>query len=157
MTIDEECAAFLTHIRISPEDDVLRSAFSDWLDEHDQPEEADRQRQWRKAKEWLTWLAGEFGGTGSEMEEEEQHYGPYRPITYEDVIKTGHDYIDSGDYFTQQGSERARNMMGDKDIRCLFWRHWETMTGRNLDELDPKERKWFVDYDGQPNPFSCSC
>lgn len=47
-------AAFLRAIAAAAWDDELpRLVYADWLDEHDEPEEADRQRKWVPAVRWL--------------------------------------------------------------------------------------------------------
>lgn len=62
--VDEE-RAFLAAIKSDPRDLVTRKVYSDWLDEHDRPEEADIQRKWTLEKqdgiEHLTAFAEEHG------------------------------------------------------------------------------------------------
>jgi len=157
MTPDMERASFLQHIRDNPDDEAVRAVYADWLEEHDMPEEADLQRNWRESREWLCRLAVSFCGTGGE-DGSEDYYGPYREITYADLIQTGHDYIDKGDYFIQIGSDNARDMMSILDTRCLFWRHWSVMTARSLDEMKAEDKEFVAQWSkGIPNPFSCSC
>ncbi len=45
--------AFETVLQKDEDDTTTRMVYADWLDEHDQPEEADRQRKWPAAKKWL--------------------------------------------------------------------------------------------------------
>lgn len=46
--------AFLKVIEAAPwDDDHPRLIYADWLDEHDEPEEADRQRKWLASEKWL--------------------------------------------------------------------------------------------------------
>jgi uncharacterized protein (TIGR02996 family) len=48
-------AALLSAIRDSPEDDMPRLAFADWLDEHEQPDRAEFIRaQVRAARLWAS-------------------------------------------------------------------------------------------------------
>lgn len=42
---DSEEAAFVDHLAAQPEDETARLAYADWLDEHERPEEAARQRK----------------------------------------------------------------------------------------------------------------
>ena len=52
-----EQMAFEAAIRKNWDDDELRLVFSDWLVDHDQPEEAERMRRWpevrEQSKKWL--------------------------------------------------------------------------------------------------------
>jgi uncharacterized protein (TIGR02996 family) len=45
--------AFLRALKKNEDDTATRIIFADWLDEHGEHEEADRQRQWPAAKGWL--------------------------------------------------------------------------------------------------------
>lgn len=51
MSSDEQ--AFLNLIEANPDDRAPRLVYADYLDEHDRPEEANRQRQWHDSREWL--------------------------------------------------------------------------------------------------------
>lgn len=76
-----------------------------------------------------------------------------RELTFADMIQAGRDWVEHGDVFVQQGSERARDLLmwSDDDTRDganlkLFWHHWQIVTGTRLDpELT------------EDSPFSCSC
>lgn len=170
--MNHEQQAFLDHLEKHPDDNAARLAFSDWLDEHDQPEEADRMRKWRAAKEWLTALAGRLGQTCINYDEytsaafdhyRRRQFGPQQEltvqeqwveITFDDVIKAGNDYVEHGNWWTQQGSETARDLMLDEpETRRLFWEHWQIITGKRLS--DAEREPW--DKEEYPSPFSCSC
>jgi hypothetical protein len=74
-----------------------------------------------------------------------RHYAPYendRQYTAADLIQAGKDYLESGEYFTQQGSESLRDEINARE----FWTHFQNITGIIVpsDELDVA-------------PFSCSC
>ncbi len=177
MSVDTERQAFLAHIKVNPEDDVLRCAYSDFLDEHDLPEEADKQRNWREAKQWLVELAARMGTNCTNYDEYADAWSAYHlrgdpddntpeptiemikvPVSYEDVIQAGHWYLENGDYFIQQGHDQARSVMFDLDTRLKFWGCWSIMTGRALEELDEDNKDLAAKFDqGYPNPFSCSC
>lgn len=49
--------AFLKALSENEDDVTTRMVYADWLDENGQPEEAERQRKWNGAKEWLTAYA----------------------------------------------------------------------------------------------------
>ena len=53
MTAMNEREAFLEAIAANQDDTLIRLVFADWLDEHGEPEEAERQRQWPEAKRRL--------------------------------------------------------------------------------------------------------
>src|SRR5205814_1124014 len=48
--------AFLKALAKNEDDTATRLVYADWLDEHGEHEEADRQRKWPAAKEWLVRL-----------------------------------------------------------------------------------------------------
>ena len=48
-----EQQAFLAAIKAEPENYLHRYVYADWLDEHDMPEEANRQRAFEAADRWL--------------------------------------------------------------------------------------------------------
>lgn len=48
---------FEKRIAATPEDEALRLIFADWLEEHDQPEEAKRQREYIPSRKWLVEFA----------------------------------------------------------------------------------------------------
>ncbi len=48
-----EQQTFIKALEYNEDDTATRMVYSDWLEEHDQPEEADRQRAWPEAKKWL--------------------------------------------------------------------------------------------------------
>ena len=47
------------------------------------------------------------------------------PITYEQLIQAGWDYVKTGDYFTQMGSESLRDNVNGEE----YWKHWKELTG----------------------------
>jgi len=134
-----EQQAFLAALAEDEDDAGLRGIYSDWLEDHDLPEEADRQRQWPAAKKWLVDFADQCGLTY------------WTKITYQDVVAAGTNYADNGDYFVQMGSQKAQNLMANEETRQSYWRNWSIITDRPI----PGEggNTW----DEKPQPFSCSC
>jgi uncharacterized protein (TIGR02996 family) len=49
----KERDAFLEALAQNEDDTTVRLIYADWLEEHGEHEEADRQRKWPAAKEWL--------------------------------------------------------------------------------------------------------
>lgn len=143
--------AFLAALAENPDDNATRLIFADWLDDHDQPEEADRMQRWKASKEWLTEFAGKCGTTCTNYsldtaEEDEK----WEPITYETVMMAAEEYASGdGDGFCQDGSSQARDFFGKGGNRKLFWKHWSVVTGRRpvFSRYDPKGE----------GLFSCSC
>jgi uncharacterized protein (TIGR02996 family) len=135
--------AFLAAIAAAPGDYLRRQVYADWLDEHDEPAEADRQRAYEAAEMWLKDFAeraGETYGYGNRREDR------YYPITYEDVVEAGRNFVERGEYFTQFGETTAQDLMYDDATREEFWRHWSVVTGV---EVPDRRRSGRV--------FSCSC
>lgn len=145
---------FLAAIEENPKDYFLRQAYADWLEENDQPEEADRQRKYEEAEKWLTDFAARCGSYCT-------NYGidapcdRWEPVTLEIIVQAGIDFVQGYDWWTQVGSERARNLLADHDeLKKQYWSNWEIVTGLKSPGED------FKDKDGWTmgnNPFSCTC
>lgn len=149
--------AFLKLLEINPDDTPTRLTYADWLDDHDQPEFAERMRKWPEAKQWLTWFAGRCGHLGIEYDDEGWETSG-DVFTFDDVVDAGHDWLADGNIyrlddqiyyeghtFTQYGSEQAREMMYKDGIKELYWKHWQTITGIQVEPIK------------QGTVFSCSC
>lgn len=130
------------------EDDIgTRMAYADWLEEHGEVEEADRQRKWPTAKAWILEFVCKHGGQYCEAnygtsrynrvtEEVEDGDEVWRDVTYKDVINAGIAYAESdgNDYFTQIGSESLRNSFyyendGSHVTPEDWWTNWSILTG----------------------------
>lgn len=156
MNHDTERAAFLAAIKHDRYDTLTRLAYADWLEERGEDDEAAEQRRqatpvWQEADRWLHDFAAKCGETA-------ENYGiayddwdrlEWRQITYDDLIKAGHDYVREEDFFVQSGSDTARDLMQEGDNYESYWRHWETVTGCT--------RKAPGRYESRSAPFSCSC
>ncbi len=74
--------AFLKLLAENEDDTTARLVFADWLDDHGEHEEADRQRKWPAAKEWLVKFCKDNNpdpATDSET----------RLIPYEELLELG--------------------------------------------------------------------
>ena len=107
--------AFLQALAANEDDTTSRLVFADWLDEQGEHEEADRQRKWPAAKEWLVRLCKE----SSEYEE----------VLYEEVI-------DFGRQVAREENPSERIYFDNEDLwRALqacsqeFWTNWSILTG----------------------------
>ena len=153
---DDERRGFEQTIQVNRYDEVARRIYADWLSEQGLDDEATVQYSWtiekQQAEDWLRGFACRCGDTCinyDEVTDLRRTSGPIEEkwvsITFEDVIQAGHDFIDNGDFFYQEGLETARDLM-DKETTDLYWQHWSTYTGRSLPAT----------YRGMA-PFSCSC
>ena len=181
MSKDKERQAFEEALKENRYDEACHKIFADWLDEHDQPEEADWHRKWTKerqeAEDWMRDFASKCGVHCTNYSEycDKVHkaYEEWRaagrpeggpnlegveenlvPITYEMVMEAATQYVDSEgeEWFTQMGSEEARDMMFSAEVRKRFWECWELLTGR---KPLSGEDEWEMPLDR--GPFSCSC
>lgn len=82
-----EQRAFLAAIKAEPENYLHRKVYADWLDEHDMPEEANRQRAFEDADRWLReFHAAEFGPWNDDGDDDGDDADPQR-ITYTDMLE----------------------------------------------------------------------
>jgi uncharacterized protein (TIGR02996 family) len=122
--------AFLRALAENEDDTTVRLVYSDFLDDHGEHEEADRQRKWPAATEWLV----RFGKENSRYEE----------ISYEGLIAFGRRVV-------KEESSSGRTYL---DNECMwhalqansqeFWQNWSIVTGIPLPAgLDTKGfRSW---------------
>lgn len=179
--MNAERQALIDSLAADPDNDGIRLAFADWLDEHDEPEEAAWQREIARERpgaiEWMTKFAKDCGETSINYSAEYGDYidrveaaeaagetNPYlsvprpefqyEPITLGIVIGAGQTWLNTAhdqygpEYFTQMGSETARDMMSSEDTRRAYWRNWSLITGT---------RVRFEDIPEEGRVFSCSC
>lgn len=165
-----EVAALLAAIQQNPKDDTARLVLADWLQEHVVGSEELQNLYRGGARKWLEeFCADEKECTNySEVcassfrcyqdardgipNTREPVFEEHIPITYDMLIKAGHEFLDSegDDYFTQHGNEGLRNKMSNAATRTMFWRCFEIQSGRIV-EPEPAWAEYGM------NPFSCSC
>lgn len=124
---------FLAALARDDMDELTRNVYADWLDEHDRPEEANRQRKWCESRRWIESFAERFGNDYDDGRR------LVTPMTYDRLMQAATDYAESGDYTTQHGATDWQ----DIDM-SEFWSHYEVVTGKKVS----------VTFD---NPFTCSC
>jgi uncharacterized protein (TIGR02996 family) len=145
---------FLTAL-IRNEDDIpTRMAFADWLDENGEHEEADRNRRWPAAKQWIKALCDKHLPT----EEYRKKYGDdsfdykmsiYTP--YEELIERGFESV------ADEWAVREKYLgigLGASEWLCddlrehaqTFWENWSIVTGIPV-EAERVEKA----------SFSCGC
>lgn len=159
---------FLAQIKSRLDDETLRLVYADWLDEHDQPEEALRQRAAVPAIQWMQQFAKD-AGQHCVKNYGRDHVYDYKtgkskptglkeewvPVTFAMVVQAGIDYVDSHgrETFTQYGSEYLRDAFyGDKGKHHqAYWNNWALIVGGT------KPAAPWAASSGIHNPFSCSC
>lgn len=131
MSTEEQRQAFLDAIKANPLDEANRKVFADWLDEHDEPEEADFYRAWTAEKyhEAWDWLSS---------------FASRTDLTTGELVDAARNYVENGTYFVERDSSWVRDeFYGNEE---LFWQHWQIVAGVRLS-----------DGEASANPFSCSC
>jgi uncharacterized protein (TIGR02996 family) len=130
---------FLKALAENEDDTPTRLVYADWLDEQGEHEEADRQRKWPAAKEWLVRFCQD-----NNPEPDEETW----IISYEDLLELGRQAIEEPDE-DGFGVHCGNNMdmsYALQENSGEFWKNWSTVTGTPLPP-DVEERGY----------FSCAC
>src|SRR3954452_13144798 len=119
-----ERKAFLKLLDKNEDDTTTRLVYADWLDEHGEHEEADRQRKWKAAKAWLVKFCEENNPPDGEETDE-------WVIDYATLLELGREAVAGAekDWF---GFSCGNNMgMCDalRDNAGEFWKNWSIVTG----------------------------
>jgi uncharacterized protein (TIGR02996 family) len=129
---------FLKALEENEDDTPTRLVYADWLDDNGEHEEADRQRKWPAAKEWLVRFFREH--------DEGDYYGQLK--FYEDLIRLGRKAVEEADERgivldcgSNQGMcDALRANSGE------FWKNWSIVTGIAMPQ-NVEEKAY----------FSCAC
>jgi uncharacterized protein (TIGR02996 family) len=123
------------------DDTTTRLVYADWLDEQGEHEEADRQRKWPAAKEWLV----QFCEDNNPDPDDDWEWS----ISYQTLLELARDAIAGA------GKEKwIEFSCGNNQTMCEalredsheFWQNWSIVTGIPLPP-DVEER----------SSFSCAC
>jgi uncharacterized protein (TIGR02996 family) len=133
-----ERGAFLKLLAENEDDATTRLVYADWLDDHGEHEEADRQRKWPAAKEWLVrFFAANDGG---------DYLGELN--SYEQLIELGREAVEEvnehGFGFDCGSNESLCDAL--RANAREFWKNWSIITGIPL-PADPETKSY----------FGCSC
>jgi uncharacterized protein (TIGR02996 family) len=137
-----ERIAFLEEIKNDPENTSVRAIFADWLDEHDEPEQADFYRSWtleayKEGKEYLEDLALRITEEGKDYHED----GDYE-FTYDKLLEGLKKAFESYDstYLNFQTPDFLY------EEREKMWEAFSVVTSQRVKE-DAKSN----------SPFRCGC
>ena len=106
---------FLKMLAEDEDDTTARLIYADWLDDHGEHEEADLQRKWPAAKEWLVRFS-----------QENSHY---EEISCEELIEFGRQVAKDENskervYLDKEGMWDALKAHSQE-----FWQNWSIVTG----------------------------
>ncbi len=135
---------FLAVLAEDEDDTPTRLVYSDWLDEHGQHEEADRQRKWPAAKQWLVDFCAENNRYGDDDGDGDDDDWIYR-IDYATLLELGREAVQDEHFLFSCGNNQT---MCDalRNARLEFWRNWSIVTGIPVAAAQV-EAAW----------FSCAC
>jgi uncharacterized protein (TIGR02996 family) len=140
VSTQSEREAFLKLLAENEDDTTARLVFADWLDDHGEHEEADRQRKWPAAKQWLVSFC-QWNNPRDDLDPDEKY------IPYKTLLELALDAVANADEHGY-GFSCGNNMTMCDALRVNrdeFWKNWSIVTGIPLPE-------------GENNRgFSCAC
>jgi uncharacterized protein (TIGR02996 family) len=133
--------AFLKALAQNEDDTPTRLVYADWLDDNGEHEEADRQRKWPAAKEWLVRFCRDHNPPPDEDTDE-------WVISYEELIDLGREAVEEeGEWGYGFSCGNNMSMCGAlQENSREFWENWSIVTGIPLPP-DIEEK----------SGFSCAC
>ncbi len=135
MSDPTEKGRFLAALQKNEDDIPTRLAYADWLDEIGEHEEADRQRRWPQAKQWIKALCDQHLPTEEDRNRYDDDFFNYlmeNYIPYERLMKMAHDAATDGDLFLTLGGSESLccDLRGNAE---LFWENWSIVSGIPID------------------------
>lgn len=143
MSLDPEELGIKAYVDEAPLDPARRWVYADWLDDHDRPLEADRQRKWVEAYEFLAPIADHY----TEIEDDDGNVIGDRPRIYADVMKyiqRWADQVSKHDMLIFDSNFAQDYVVGE--VKERFWECMYVLTG-----VTPSE--WLKGEDA----YQCSC
>jgi len=113
---------FIKALEENEDDTATRLVYADWLDEHGEHEEADRQRKWPAAKAWLREFCGE------EDDDADAYY-----IGVNALIEEARQALEDGSLTVECGANQDMCDRLREDCR-EFWQKVAIVTGLPLPE-----------------------
>jgi uncharacterized protein (TIGR02996 family) len=116
--------AFLKALAEDEDDTTTRLVYADWLDDHGEHEEADRQRKWTPAKAWLVRFCRDHNPAPDEDSDE-------WVISHETLLELGREAVE-GAGTGWVGFSCGNNMTMCEALRANrreFWQNWSVVTG----------------------------
>ena len=141
---------FLKAVDDAPLDENLRNVYADWLLDNDQPEEADRQRQWVKAYHFIKQFTREQEDGGWKYDDQGERIPGSLTFTYEKVmaeIEYWKECVTEGTRYIPKGSigfstDYAPDRLEDAKTRREFWRCFQVITGVEAPEGLRKQKRY---------------
>jgi len=120
-----EREALLRAIAANEDDILVRLVFADWLDEHGEHEEAERQRKWSEAKKWLDNICKEHNAGCREGQE----------FTYDQLLDFGRNASTMTNVIIEVFTDIPDSyniVTAIRDQIPEFWKAWSIVTGLPL-------------------------
>jgi uncharacterized protein (TIGR02996 family) len=140
---------FLRAIEAEPLNEAMRGVYADWLDENDQPEEAQRQREWVKAFHYLAQFTREHYDGWEYDDDGERIPGTlkYDFAKVMDEVGWWKESVTEGTAYIQKGSigfstVYAQDELHDPEKRREFWRCFKVITGVEASE-ELRNQEWY--------------
>jgi uncharacterized protein (TIGR02996 family) len=147
-----EQEVFLQALENDEDDTMTRLVYADWLEERGEHEEADRQRRWPAAKEWLVRFHRDYCADGDEETRSEapddENSWSYLNISYASLLKLAQkafETAEEGQIFFFCGANESM-MDALRANSREFWMNWSIVTGVSLPP-DAAEK----------SRYSCAC
>ena len=122
---------FLKALAANEDNTTVRLAFADWLDARGEHEEADRQRKWPMAKQWLVEFANKNNPPLDYPREPDEPIDLERFVPYELLLKRGLEAArDCYAEFRCGSNEGMRYALEAENKK--FWECWSIVMGRPL-------------------------